>query len=747
MAEHVGLFIPLPERLARQYPPDGKEGEDSSPPHLTLVYIGDVPDDRIDELRAVLTRIVQAIPPLELKLQPPTTFKNDEGQTILHSPVSGPLLERAHNAIDGALKRRGFDVQGYDEFKPHVTIEYVDPGAQPKFSYVEPKGQWVADSVGFWVGEDRRSLPFGSRKTVNAAAVPFHTVMTKRGRTWQFVHDNGMVVGTISGKRRALAFKAALEASGLTDWREMARFYMDWREKNPRQTRASLMNPGVDDAAIIVSQKYAGAYGRFLSRGGIGKLPALSRILAAEHKRWQQTQKVGTPFTLDELTREYIELQTPAIERAYDREGAAMSVGLTTLTKQPYRSMVERLIGKAIAKRAVIACMLQADRPDLANVVAYGSRTPEDLLHSINTLAKYNDGLWKSEKQGNFLLDWATKSDFLRGQKEAVAWARQTGWYDPQDKKQVVLQFITLIKGKGYGTRDPSKARYSGTFALLDGTGVLATASFKVQHPKKDEDASSFTPVPGTAKTRFVRDRKVVPNMNVDPAGDEARRIAEQLKANEPVIKAIESIPDWQGQRIFVDFHNILMGGGTLSPNMMRVVERNVPLPVMNVGNADDVAKKMEACDRWIEKLLPFIMDWLDEIEKERTEQQRYGRTEQKDWRAEVKQNWAQYRAGTYADPVQTTHPYMLHPFDLVSRFFDDVLKFNFIRYFKGTRGVNWQVGYWTLRPYVDKAVPKLKRGKPPTKTEVVVIRTMLALYDKLSKTSPDAFKRWLEKH
>ena len=752
MPEHVGLFIPLPERLARQYPPDGKEGEDSSPPHLTLVYIGDVPDDKVAELRDVLKRIVQAIPPLELKLLPPTTFKNDDGQTIVHSPVSGPLLERAHNAIDTALKRRGFDVQGYDEFKPHVTIEYVDPGEQPKFNYVAPKGQWMADSVGFWVGDDRRSLPFNRTKAVQATRTTAGTAMQMMAgglvlgdRIVKSAHGvrAGAVVEEIrvqgSGKRSMMIVEFD-DGTTITVGR--------WTTFDiERGAIASLMNPGVDDAAIIVSQKYAGAYGRFLSRGGIGKLPALSRILSAEHKRWQQTQKVGTPFTLDELTREYIELQTPAIERAHDREGAAMSAGLTTLTKQPYRSMVERLIGKSTAKRDVIACLIRAERPDLANVVAYGQRTADDLLRSINTLAKYSEGLWKSEKQGNFLLDWAARDDSLQGGREAVAWAKQTGWYDPKDKTQVVLQFILSLPN--YGKRDPTKIRYAGTFALLNGTGVLATASFKVKHAKKGED-SQIGPLPGTAKTRFVRDRKVVPDMNVDPAGDEARRVAKQLKLNEPVVKAIESIPGWKEQQIFVDFHDILMAGGTLSPNMMRVVERNVPLPVHNVGDADDVLRKMQELDRWVQQVfLPESIEHWQEVEKIVYERELKEHTEHPTWHprkpvvrdraAEVKQEWADYLAGN-------SEGYGMLWQDL-NGFITEELKFNFYRHFKGARGVYGQEGYRELRPQINKAVPLLKRGKSPTKSAMVVIRAMLALHDKMAGLSRDRIKRYLDRN
>lgn len=170
MADHVGLFLPLPGELARQYPPEGKAGEDKTEPHITLCYIGTVEDDRLDELEAVLRRIVQAIPPLELELLPPRTFQNDEGQTILHSGVGGPLLERSHYAVRRALERRGFNVEAHDDFKPHVTIEYVDPGEKPKLGHIRPTGSWRADTVGFWAEDDHKTLPLGPQPVTAVVA-------------------------------------------------------------------------------------------------------------------------------------------------------------------------------------------------------------------------------------------------------------------------------------------------------------------------------------------------------------------------------------------------------------------------------------------------------------------------------------------------------------------------------------------------------------------------------------------------
>lgn len=693
MAEHVGLFLPLPERLARQYPPEGKAGEDTSPPHLTLVYIGDVDDGKVEELREVLSRIVQAVPPMDLRLLPPTTFQNEEGQTILHSPVAGPQLEQAHNALKGALQRRGFDVKHYDEFKPHVTIEYIDPGERSKFRYLAPQGRWRADSVGFWVGEDRQMLPLGPRRVVMAA-----TDKELRATIVKFFKKNP---NPSDDQVHALAERLGVD---------------------PHEFETIIYSLLTDCVTAATAMK--------MIAGGL--------VIGDRIVKDANGVKAGA-IVADVRIKGSGKRSSIIVEF---EDGSTVTVGRWTAFD------IER--GSYGMKRAVIARMLQADRPELANAVAYGGqRTSDDLLRSINTLAKYSEGLWKSEKQGNFLLNWAAKDKWIQGGREAVAWAKQTGWYDPKDKTQVVLQFMLSISG--YGKSDPSKIRYAGTFALLNGTGVLATASFKVKHAKKGEEGS-HAPIPGTAKTRFVRDRKVVPDMNVDPAGDEAKQLAKQLKQNEPVIKAIESIPGWKDQQIFVDFRDILLAGGTLSPNMMRVVERNVPLPVHNVGDADDIMRKMQELDRWVQQVfMPeaiifaqgIAQHWYDKELADHTRNPRqYPRTPVlEDAATKTKQQWADYLTGNadalYTDGILWT---------VLERFIHDELKFNWVRHLKGARGVDYQQGYLVLRPQVNKAVPLLKRGKSPSKTAMVVMRALLALYDKMAGISRDRVKRHLDK-
>lgn len=162
--ESVGLFLPLPNDLADQYPMDGKAEEDPSPPHLTLMFVGDVDLDREEELRAVCAKLCASAPSLTLSLKEPTTFNNDDGQTIIHSPVDGSRLHDVNAYLKAGVKAAGFEISDkYPDYKPHVTIEYVDEGATAAYADLMPEGTWEASSAQLWGLGQNYELPFASK--------------------------------------------------------------------------------------------------------------------------------------------------------------------------------------------------------------------------------------------------------------------------------------------------------------------------------------------------------------------------------------------------------------------------------------------------------------------------------------------------------------------------------------------------------------------------------------------------------
>jgi 2'-5' RNA ligase len=147
--EKVGLFIQVPEHIACQFPP--KPGEDSSPPHITLLYIGNLPPSFEAKLDEVVGNVCENFKRFTVKLGSVKRFINDEQQKVYHSPVISKRLQVLHKTLltEFQFGQLPYSTK-YPEFKPHITIEYVNPGESPKFTDLCPEGSWEVDSVWVW---------------------------------------------------------------------------------------------------------------------------------------------------------------------------------------------------------------------------------------------------------------------------------------------------------------------------------------------------------------------------------------------------------------------------------------------------------------------------------------------------------------------------------------------------------------------------------------------------------------------
>jgi len=160
--KHVGLFIPLPSNVAKQFPEDGREGEDSSPEHITLVYIGEFHNELEDKLKNIVQIFASKTKPFSVKLVKPKKFVNDEGQTVLYSPVKSSKLNKLHYALKQVLRTNQIPLNNkYPEYKPHVTIEYVSPEEKPKYRDLCPKGEWTVDAVWIWGASEPYMIHLG----------------------------------------------------------------------------------------------------------------------------------------------------------------------------------------------------------------------------------------------------------------------------------------------------------------------------------------------------------------------------------------------------------------------------------------------------------------------------------------------------------------------------------------------------------------------------------------------------------
>lgn len=149
--ESVGIFVTIPSNLAKQFPDDGKEEEDSSPPHITVLFVGDMPLQLEDKLKKTVKSVCDQFKPFVAKIAKPRKFVNDKNQTIIHSPIKSKKLHKFHDELKKQLLKNQIPVDSkFPEYKPHITIEYIEKGENPKYDDIVPEGEWQIDSVWIW---------------------------------------------------------------------------------------------------------------------------------------------------------------------------------------------------------------------------------------------------------------------------------------------------------------------------------------------------------------------------------------------------------------------------------------------------------------------------------------------------------------------------------------------------------------------------------------------------------------------
>lgn len=155
----VGIFIPLPEDLASQFP---SLTQDLSPPHVTLLAVGDVTGREEIFLNTVRDFFNKERGPILARLAGPDYFTTQTGRvayTRVHfSTDMGALRDR----LSSHLQDVGFQVENKFPlaYSPHVTLHYSE---NPDFRWGEevPQGSWSFHSVEVWGLPKVTEIPLG----------------------------------------------------------------------------------------------------------------------------------------------------------------------------------------------------------------------------------------------------------------------------------------------------------------------------------------------------------------------------------------------------------------------------------------------------------------------------------------------------------------------------------------------------------------------------------------------------------
>ena len=148
----VGLFIPLPDEMASRFPPLGEE--DDSPPHVTFLYVGEIPVGRRTEfLKIVQATFTQFRGPVTATLIGMEYFVNPDKERRV--AVDLVQMDKDLSALKWNLRQALLDAnfEVVDSFpliyRPHVTLEYLT-GLTEEYKGEVPGGSWSFDEMEIW---------------------------------------------------------------------------------------------------------------------------------------------------------------------------------------------------------------------------------------------------------------------------------------------------------------------------------------------------------------------------------------------------------------------------------------------------------------------------------------------------------------------------------------------------------------------------------------------------------------------
>jgi 2'-5' RNA ligase len=148
VVEHLAEFV----EPRRDHPDEDLRWAAAENWHLTLAFLGEVPERKTDELEERLERAARRRPAMRLRVGGAGAFPNAAGARVLWIGVQGDrqALSRLATGTRAAANRAGVEVAGR-RFTPHVTLARtrrpVDVSRWLRIfdGYAGP--EWTADSI------------------------------------------------------------------------------------------------------------------------------------------------------------------------------------------------------------------------------------------------------------------------------------------------------------------------------------------------------------------------------------------------------------------------------------------------------------------------------------------------------------------------------------------------------------------------------------------------------------------------
>jgi len=109
--------------------------------HLTLKFLGEVPEERVSEIMAALTDAAKVSGKLNLEISGAGAFPNVKNPRVLWLGVTGDVekLVRLQTAVENAMMGLGFEREER-KFSPHLTLARV--------KFPKPRDNWQKQTEG-----------------------------------------------------------------------------------------------------------------------------------------------------------------------------------------------------------------------------------------------------------------------------------------------------------------------------------------------------------------------------------------------------------------------------------------------------------------------------------------------------------------------------------------------------------------------------------------------------------------------
>lgn len=168
--QKAGVFSVLPKSLAKQFSSLGEY--DDSDTHLTVLYIGEVSEDKFETLEGIIRDVAKNWKPFEVSLDDKVSYfpatKHSDGCKIAKMSVVSDELKKFNKALKKALIESNMDFANhFPTYKPHVTLEYMEP-PKDRFDGKVPSGKWKIDTVQIWGCGRVREIKLGKNLSKRA---------------------------------------------------------------------------------------------------------------------------------------------------------------------------------------------------------------------------------------------------------------------------------------------------------------------------------------------------------------------------------------------------------------------------------------------------------------------------------------------------------------------------------------------------------------------------------------------------